>query len=169
MMLSKRLPFSAGDAFPRLLLYLRMLFHSQGTPSRGTHRDQYRMPSRAVNALGHSPSLPPEINLSPTNNTTPSEAQFVGAVQNLKPFLPNGCEMLGQGDLRIVGSRPINAGGFANVWDGELTDDGTRVAIKSHRYYSSSSCLPIYLVSVERYRNVFCLLNVTRRGCSRKR
>ena len=163
MVPSKCLPFYARDAFPRLLLYLCPFFRPQKTPSRSTHHDWYSMSSLPFDALGHSPSLPPEIDLSPTNNSSSTSEHFVDAVQNLTPFLPNGCEMLGQGDLRIASSRPINAGGFADVWVGEK--DGTKVAIKSYRYYSSSSCLPIYLVSVERYRNVFCLLNVTCRGC----
>ena len=167
MKLSKHLPFRTGDAVPRLLLYLRMLFRPKGTPSRGTRHDQYPMPSRAVNASDHSPSLPPEINLSPTNNSSTSSEHFVDAVHSLRSFLPDECEMLGQGDLKIFSSCPINAGGFTDVWVGER-DDGTKVAIKSYRYYSSSSCLPIYLVSVKCYRNVFCLLNITRRGCSRK-
>ncbi|KAF9646912.1 kinase-like protein [Thelephora ganbajun] len=74
---------------------------------------------------------------------TPPE-QLVDAVRNLSPFLLNGSEMLGQEDLKITGPHPINAGGFANVWVGER-NDGTTVAIKSYRYYASSSCLPIYL------------------------
>lgn len=92
---------------------------------------------------------------------------LVGAVHNLKPFLPSGCEILGHGDLKITGSRPVDAGGFADIWVGER-DDGTKVAIKSHRCYSSSSCSPIYSVSVERYRNEFCLFKVTGRGCTTK-
>jgi len=74
---------------------------------------------------------------------------------------------MGQGDLKVTGSRPIDAGGFADIWVGER-DDGTKVAIKSQRYYSSSSCLPIYSVSVERYRNMFCLFKVTGRDCTTK-
>ena len=126
------------------------------------------MSSHAVDLLDHSLSLPPEIDLSSLNNPGTPPEHLVDAVQNLGPFLPTGCELLGQGDLKIVGSSPVDAGGFADIWVGEM-DDGTKVAIKSYRYYSSSSCLPTYLVSVERHRNVFFLLKVTCRGCSRKR
>jgi len=112
------------------------------------------MPSRSADALDHSLSLPPEINFSLANNTGTPPEHLVDAVRNLRPFLPIGCELLGEGDLKFVGSTPIDAGGFADVWVGER-GDGTKAAIKSYRYYSSSSCLPTYLVSVECYRNVF--------------
>jgi len=80
-----------------------------------------------------------------TDPSTPPE-HLIDAVRNLKPFLPIGYGMLGQGDLKILGSYPVDASGFADVWIGEL-NDGTAVAIKSLRYYSSSSRLPVYLVS----------------------
>jgi hypothetical protein len=100
------------------------------------------------------------------DSSTPSE-HLVDVVHNLKPFLPNGCEMLGQGDLKITGSHPIGAGGFADIWVGKR-GNGTKVAIKSYRYYSSSNCLPIYSVGVEHDRNVLCPLKATGRGCTGK-
>ena len=166
---TKHLSFHARDAFPRLLVYLHLLFHLRGTPtSRDAHHDRCDMPSCTVDALDHSLSLPPEIDLSPMNSPGIPPEHLVDAVRNLGPFLPTGCELLGQGDLKITGSGPIDAGGFADIWVGER-DDGTKVAIKSYRYYSSSTCLPTYLVSSKRYHNVLCLLKVTCRGCSRKR
>lgn len=41
---------------------------------------------------------------------------------------------MGQGDLKFVGSRPIDARGFADVWDG-TRNGGNAVAVKSLRYY----------------------------------
>ena len=82
-----------------------------------------------------------------TNPSTPVE-QLVDAVQNLKQFLPDGCELFGQGDLKIIGPYPAGAGGSADIWLAEMSD-GIRVAIKSYRYYSSSSRLSVYLVSGE--------------------
>ena len=166
---TKHLPLHARDTFPRLLMYLRLLSHPQGTPpSGGPQHDWSSMPSRIVDTLDHSLPLPPEIDFPPMDSPGTPPEHLVDAVRNLVPFLPVGCEQLGQGDLKIVGSSPVDAGGFADIWVGER-DDGTRVAIKSYRYYSSSSCLPAYLVSAERHRNVFYLLKVTCRGCSRKR
>jgi hypothetical protein len=164
----KTLPLRAGDAFLRLLLYPALFFRGQGAShSRDTHHGLYRMPSLSVDSLDHSLSLLPEVDLSPMNDpSTPSE-DLVDAVHNLKPFLPSGCEIMGQGDLKIAGSGPINAGGFADIWVGKR-DDGTKVAIKSYRHYSSSSSLPIYLVSVEHDRNAFCLLMAPGRGYTGK-
>ena len=155
VMPTKHLPLRAKDALPRLFIHLHLLFYPQGThPSRSTQHDQCGMLSGTADGLDHSLSLPPEIDLSPVNNTGTPPEHLVDAVRNLRPFLPTGCELLGEGDLKVVGSSPIDAGGFADVWVGER-DDGTKVAIKLYRYYSSSSCLPTYLVSVKRYHDVF--------------
>jgi len=145
---TKRLFLRAKDALPRLLIYLHLLFRPQvAPPSRGAQHDQCGMPSGTADALDHSLSLPPEIDFSSVNNTGTPPENLVDAVRNLQPFLPTGCELLGEGDLKVFGSSPIDAGGFADVWVGER-DDGTKVAIKSYRHYSSSGCLPIYLVSI---------------------
>lgn len=145
-----------------LLLRFRLLFHPNWTlPSRGPRHERCD-PSRAIVILDQSQSLPPMLS---DPGTLPEH--IVDAVRNLKPLLPSGCELLGQEDLKITGSCPIDAGGFADVWVGEM-NDGTKVAIKSYRYYSSSSCLPVYLVSDQRYRKEFRPLDVIDRGCTRK-
>ena len=90
-------------------------------------------------------SLPQDIDLSTIANPAALPEDLVDAVRNLGPSLPIGCELLGQGDLNIAGAHPIDAGGFADVWMGKR-NDGTVVVIKSHRYRSSSSCLPVFLV-----------------------
>jgi hypothetical protein len=162
---TKHLPLPTGGAFPRLLVYLRLPFHPQGTPpSGGAQHGWCSMSSRAIDAPDHSLSLPPEIDLSPVNNPGTPPEHLVDTVRNFGPFLSIWCKMLGQGDLKIFGTSPVDAGGFADIWVGER-DDGTKVAIKSYRYYSSSSCLPIYLVSVQCNRNAFCPLKVAHRGC----
>ena len=91
-------------------------------------------------------SFPQEVDLSTMANPSALPEDLVNAVRDLKPFLPIGCEILGEDDLTIVGAHPIDAGGFADVWVGER-NDGTVVAIKSHRQCSLSSRLPIYTVS----------------------
>jgi hypothetical protein len=123
--------------------------------------------SRAADIPDQSQFLPPEIELSPMSDPGTPPEHIVDIVHKLKPFLPSGCGLLGQGDLKITGLCPIDVGGFAEVWVGE-TNDGTRVAIKVHRYYSSSSCLPVCLVSDEHYRIVFLSPNITDRGGTRK-
>jgi hypothetical protein len=165
-MLSKRLPLLARGATSHLLLCFRLLFHPRGTSSRSV-RLNWSGISCATDIPDKSQTSPPEIDLSPMNNPNTPVEYIVGVVRNLKPSLPSGCGLLGQGDLKIAGSHPIDAGGFADVWVGEM-NDGTTVAIKSYRYYSSSSCLPVYLVSVEPCRNAFLSLIVTDRGCTTK-
>ena len=149
VMSSKHLPPHLGEAFPRLLLDFRLFLHPQRIPPlTGAHHEWYDVPSRAVDVLDHLLSLSSEVDLSSMANPGTPPDHLVDAVHNLGPFLPIECELLGHGDLKIVGPHPINAGGFADVWIGERCD-GTKVAIKSHRHYSSSSCLPVYLVSAK--------------------
>ena len=156
------------DNFSRLHMYLRLLVHPQGTsPSRSVQGQWRGTVSHPAGALDHSLSLPPEVDLSSiTDPGTPPE-YLVVAVWNLRPSLPIDCGLFGRDDLSVVGSYPIDAGGFADVWLGKM-NDGTMVAIKSYRYYSSSSCLPIYMVSKKCY-HVFRLLTITQSGCTRKR
>lgn len=144
----------------------RPFFHLRNSFSSSAHRERRDVASCIVEEQDELQWLPPDIDLSFMNNPGTSPEHFVDAVRRLKPSLPIGCELLGQGDLRILGSYPIDAGGFADVWLGEKSD-GTLVAVKSHRYYSSSSCLPIYSVSSE-YCCVLCLLKGPNRGCTRK-
>ena len=147
MMPSEHLVFPARDTFSHLLIHLRPLFRSHGTsPHGGAQHERCNVPSATVVSPDQSQSLPLEIDLPLMTDLSTLPEHLVDAVQNLKPFLPVGCDLLGQGDLKIVGSRPIDAGGFADIWLGK-TNDGATVAIKSHRCYSSSSSLPMYLVS----------------------
>jgi len=132
---------------PLAFFYISVcLFTLAKPPLLEAYGERRNMPSYAADTPDQSQSLPPEIDLSPfTDPSTPPE-HLVDAVRRLEPSLPIGCGLFGQGDLKIVGSRPIDAGGFADIWVGEM-NDGTTVAIKSLRYYSSSSSLPICLVS----------------------
>jgi len=151
------------------LLHLSLLLHPHGiSSSRGERRERRRLPSYIVDALDQLRSLPLEINFSPMDNPNTPTEHLVDAVRNLRPFLPIGCELLGQGDLKVVGSHPIDAGGFADVWAGEK-NNGITVAIKSLRHYSSSNCATTFLVSDKCYHNVIPSLNGTGRGCIRKR
>ena len=134
--------------FSRPFVNPRPFFHLRDTSSSSAHRERCDVASCIVEKQDELQWLPPDADLPFMNDPGTSPEHFVDAVRRLKPPLPIGCELLGQGDLRILGSYPIDAGGFADVWLGEKSD-GTLVAVKSHRYYSSSSCLPAYLVSSE--------------------
>lgn len=70
---------------------------------------------------------------------------LVNVAGRLRSSLPPSYRWLGQENLKIVGSRPIDAGGFADVWVGEM--GGRKVAVKSYRCYASMNHLPIYQAS----------------------
>lgn len=99
-------------------------------------------------ALSHSshprdqPELsPPEIDHSPTTDLS----TLINLAGRLQPFLLPGYRWLGQEDLKIVGTRHIDSGGFADVWVGEMGD--RKIAVKSYRCYASANCTSIYNVS----------------------
>lgn len=138
--------FYASNGFSRLASPRSSFYIDRNPPPRIPQHESSDTGSWDVAALASQlQALQLGIDSSLTSNpSTPPEHRII---QHLKPFLPVECELLGQGDVKIVGSFPIDAGGFADVWVGER-NDGTVVAIKSHRYYSSSSWLPMYFVSV---------------------
>ena len=169
-MLPSCLPSHAKSNLFRFLRCPRRLFlPNKSSPSRDALCGQYD--TRCTPHSSHrSQSLLPGIDLSLVNSPgTPSE-QLVAAVQNLKPVLLSEFEVLGEGDLKITGPYPVSGDGFAEVWVGEMKD-GTRVAIRSQRCHSSSSCLPAFLVSCKRYTTdsgIFSSPDVIYRGCARK-
>ena len=61
---------------------------------------------------------------------------LVDLASRLSSSLPTNCQRLGQHDLKVVGTHPIDAGGFADVWPGEM--GGRKVAVKSYRCYLST-------------------------------
>lgn len=145
--LQQSLPLNTmGPSIRRSLSYLYRLFHPHETLPLGcVQHDGSEIHLCIAEEPVQLESLLPDIDLSTIANPIALPEDLVDAVRDLKPFLPIGCEFLGPGDVTIVGTRPINADGFADVWAGKR-NNGTVVAIKSHRYHSSSSCLPIYSV-----------------------
>jgi len=135
------------SSFLRLLAHLCRLSHSHNAPPpRNEQNEGGEVHLCLAEALVQLEALPSEIDPSPTVNPGTPPENLVDAIRCLQPFLPAGCELLGQGDLKIAESRPIDAGSFVDVWAGKR-NDGTAVVIKSPRCHSSSSCLPAYLVS----------------------
>ena len=66
----------------------------------------------------------------------------------LQPFMPSTCRFLNPGDVKLVGTHPMAAGGFADIW--EATYEGRRVAFKSYRCYTSSDVAPVAEVHYNR-------------------
>lgn len=155
----------------RFLRYPRRLLLPNWSPSsRAASHEQCDI-SCTPSSPDPSQLLLQNLDLSFMNNPGTPPEQLVVAVQNLKPFLPSGCEVLGEEDLKISGPYPASEGGFASVWIGEMKD-GTTVAIKSQRRYSLSSSLPAFSVSGNCHTtnsNIFSSLVVIYRGCTGKR
>ena len=167
MALPKHLPSHPRGSFSRLLARLRLLTNPRGSPPPRGIRDERRGTVSRVAGTLDSSLLPLGLDLSSMINPGTPPEYLVIAVWDLLPSLPIGCELFGENDLDVIGSRCINAGGFADVWMGKM-NNGTTVAIKSYRYYSSSSCLSIYIVSTKRNR-VCYLLTVIQSGCTTRR
>jgi hypothetical protein len=82
----------------------------------------------------HTASLNlPLIDYFPTTDI----GTLVNMAGRLRPSLPGDCPWFGQEDLKVVGAHPIDAGGFADVWVGEMGD--RKVAIKSYRCHASAN------------------------------
>ena len=95
------------------------------------------------NIRSHTQSSGPsplEINHSLTTNLD----TLINLAGRLRPFLLSSSRWFGQEDLKVVGTFPIGAGGFADVWDGKVGD--RRVAVKSYRSYTSADCMLTYKV-----------------------
>ena len=83
---------------------------------------------------------------SPTDcSPTTDIGIFLDMAGRLRPSLPADCLWLGQEDAKVIGTHPIDAGGFADVWAGEMGD--RKIAIKSYRCHASADYAQIYWVS----------------------
>ena len=163
-------PSQARSKLLHLLRYPRRLLLFNVFSSRDARHERCDV-SCAPRQLDRSQPLLPDFDLSFMNNPGTPPEQLVIAAQNLKPFLPSGCEVLGEGDIKIPGPYPASGDGFAEMWIGEMKD-GTKVTIKSQRRDSSSSNLSAFLVSCKRHTadpNKFSSSDVTYRGCIGKR
>jgi hypothetical protein len=74
------------------------------------------MLSYNIHSYGRSESSP--IDYSPTVDID----TLINMAGRLRPSLPANCLWLGEGDLEVVGVPPIDAGGFADAWAGEMGD-----------------------------------------------
>ena len=75
---------------------------------------------------------------SPASWTTTDLGTLSNLAGRPRQSPPSSYPWLGEEDLRIVGTHPIDSGGFADVWMGEV--GGRKVAVKSYRCYLSANC-----------------------------
>ena len=78
-----------------------------------------------------------QVTSSPTSNLNDVALlqRYAQIVQDLRSSLPSSCCWLGPEDVKLVREGPIEAGGFANIW--EAAYNGRRVVLKSYRCYTS--------------------------------
>ena len=58
---------------------------------------------------------------------------YAQMAQALRSFMPSTCRSIDPEEVKPIGSRPVAAGGFAEIW--EATHDGRKVALKAYRCY----------------------------------
>ena len=126
---SKHSSFRPKGPFSRLFTYLRLVFH------RKTPLEEADTPLRTADVPCQSLPVEPDMVCE----------HLVDLVTSLRSLLPGSCRWLERGTLEVVGEHPIDAGGVADVWAGKM--GGRKVAIKVYRCFSSSNCLPSYVVS----------------------
>jgi hypothetical protein len=66
----------------------------------------------------------------------------------LRFMLPSYCTIFGRDDLELVGSSPVEAGGFADLWQANLGD--RRVVLKSYRRHANIDTAGILQVGSDR-------------------
>jgi len=125
--------------FSRLLASLRLIFHPR-TPLEVAHA-----PSHTASVPDQSMPPVPGVDRSLPIDPDALRDHLIDLVSHLPPLLPDSCKWLERGDLEVIGERPIDVGGVADVWAGMM--GARKVAIKSYRYYSSSDYLPTFVVS----------------------
>lgn len=131
--------------------------------NEGTTRPPVGPPPAGTKNTGseHPSSLP-----TPCSNCTLLSQSYAALAQSLRSSLPPSCNWLTLEDIKVVGVRPIDAGGSADVWMGEMGD--RTVALKSYRCYLSSDLAPITEVRCSNsLSRVHCLRN-PRRGFTMK-
>lgn len=102
-----------------------------------------------------SPQSENRAYLSPSNSppapvidkNLPHE-RYSDAVKQLRPLFPPACPWLQPGDVKMVGNVPVNAEGFADIWEGTLDDRS--VLQKSYRCYESCDIERIFRVRNKR-------------------
>jgi len=129
------------------------------SPSSTIHTPPGDVQPNRGGAPSHIPHIHDQPRLSPLvtdHSLTTDHDGSINLAGRLRSLLPPNYLWLGQGDLMVVGTRPIDAGGFADVWAGEMGD--RKVAVKSYRRYTSADYWKIYWVSDTRPWGTSCSL-----------
>ena len=122
--------------FKRLVSGLRTIRRPQDD---GEEREPLIGEKSLVQETFFHQQLPSRIQLisSPTSNLNDVALlqHYAQVAQDLRSSLPSSCRWLRPEVVKLIYEGPIEAGGFANIW--EAAYNGRRVALKSYRCYTS--------------------------------
>ena len=150
-------PSSQSYSGPRRELgHLSSSLSTLGAPPRDVQLEAGGGPPRDFPSHDKPEAFPQDIGRLPAADP----GTFVSLTGRLRLSLPPGCRWFGPEVLRVIGTCPVDAGGFADLWVGEMDD--RKVAVKSYRCYSSASCTPTYKVGHSQPFCALCLLTSNR-------
>ena len=138
---SKHTPFCPKGPFSHFLTSLRLILY----PKRSL--EGLDSASSATDVFDQLEPFLPEVDrsLRVGHPGVVLYEHLANLVRCLRPLLPGCCEWLERGALEVIGEHPVDAGGVADVWVGEMGN--RKVAIKAYRCDSSSDFFPTYTVS----------------------
>ena len=96
-------------------------------------------------------SFQPEVDRPLPIDPNAISEHLVDLARHFRSLLP-GSERVEEGTLEVIGERPVDAGGVADVWVGRMGN--RKIAIKAYRYNSSSNYLSTFVVSSAYLRRV---------------
>ena len=102
-------------------------------------------PLEEGDTLSHDIRSPQSSPLETGYSLTTDTGTLANMTGRLRSSLPTNCLLLSPEDLKVAGTLPIDAGGFADILFGELGDQ--KIAIKSYRHCASTDYTQIYRVS----------------------
>ena len=93
--------------------------------------------------LSPSNSLPTPI----IGSNLPSK-RYSEEVRRLRPLFPPNCPSLEMSEVNVVGDYPIDAGGYADIWEATLIPDGRDIIQKSYRFMETGDMDSLFRVRI---------------------
>ena len=112
-----------------VLLFSSFSFHSP--LDFGSSAQRIASATATLQSAATTPPSPPASGM----DVVSLSQHYAQIAHALRPFMPSNCCSLNPEDVKLVGARPMAAGGFADIW--KAIYDGRRVALKSYRCYMS--------------------------------
>jgi len=100
--------------------------------------------SQPLDRLLETPLLEVKSSRTPALSGISPSRRYAQMAQDLRSSMSSTCHWLDPGDIKLVGKHPIGAGGFADIL--EVTHNGRKAVLKSHRCYVSSDVTQVVAV-----------------------